>query len=107
MIRLTEKATQYLWCDIGEFSFCNEDNGGLGFGRMEKLGIPESEHYLITFRRTPKGKKRQGLIRMSFDTFGRYTGIEGCQAKFSKEELNEYEEYAVNALIKEGYLEKD
>lgn len=98
----------YLWKTCGEYEFSNRDNLGRGYGRLKRMGIPESEHYNISFYKNPEKRKNRQCITLTFNSERVYTGIrcEISKSAFKRNELLTIEAEAIAELIKNGMIEK-
>ena len=104
---LTDEPLGYLWKDYDDYHFTNQDNLGLGYGRMKKMGIPKTEQYHFTFYRIPVKSKREKpeFLVLLFDTNGIYTGIR-ASGRFYERELKEIEIKAILDLINMGLIKE-
>lgn len=103
MIKFSYLLLGYLWKQFDNYLFQNNDNLGCGYGRLEKMGMSESEHYEFNFWIIPKNKKRRVLVRLYFNSRRVYTKTE-IFSKISKRESKIITENAIDDLRQMGLV---
>lgn len=112
-IKISKKLEEHSWFTINYdlgwerwYHYTDEEYLSSNRGRMERLGIPATHRYGISFERVPKGKKRLQMISLYFGDDGYYTGII-AYCVMTKKELREHEKQAIKELLDNGSLMED